>query len=209
MLRNARVCKGTGVLCPLIQTIVNCPFKRTARFEARTPFVLGTMPDGYTTRSEHSRSAQSRYATKSYHYQPDANDVRADVRLRSNTSLPRAQVLCENNEPTSVAGPVYSENTPRRSTPRLQHKQPVNGLRDLSMPNTYPVPTTSPRRTPDGKAHYSMASEYSSLSPRSLPQKKRKDNGFRMTLRRFFGRKSSRGPAQVIGPAQNHRSVRK
>lgn len=54
-----------------------------------------------------------------------------------------------------------------------------------------------------------MASEYSSLSPRSLPQKKRKDNGFRMTLRRFFGRKSSKPPPRIAGTAQNHRSVRK
>lgn len=185
-----------------------CPFKRTARFEARTQFVLVTMPDGYTTRSEHSRSAQSGYVTKGYHYQPDATDVRADVRLRSNTSLPRSQALGENSEPTILAGQVYSENTPRRSTPRLQHKQPVNGLRDLSVPTAYPVSTTSPRRSPNGRAHYSMASEYSNLSPKSLPQMKRKDNGFRMTLRRFFGRKSSRRPPQVPGPAQNHGSVR-
>lgn len=166
------------------------------------------MPDGYTTRSEHSRSALSGYVTKDYHYQPDATDIRADVRLRSNTSLPRAQVLCENSEPTISASQVYSENTPRRSTPRLQHKQPVNGLRDLSMPTAYPPSTSSPRRTPDGKAHYSMASEYSTLSPRSLPQRKRKENGFRMTLRRIFGRKSSRSPPQIPGPAQNHQSVR-
>ena len=166
------------------------------------------MPDGYAIRSEHSRSAQSAYATKSSHYHPDANDIRADVRLRSNNSLPRAQVLCENDEPTSLAGQVYSENTPRRSTPRLQHKQPVNGLRDLSMPLAHPVSTTSLRRNPDGKAHYSMASESSNLSPRSLPQKKRKENGFRMTLRRFFGRKPSRGPIQIIGPAPTHRNVR-
>lgn len=166
------------------------------------------MPDGYTTRSEHSRSALSGYVTKDYHYQPDATDIRADVRLRSNTSLPRAQVLCENSEPTISASQVYSENTPRRSTPRLQHKQPVSGLRDLSMPTAYPPSTSSPRRTPDGKAHHSMASEYSPLSPRSLPQRKRKENGFRMTLRRIFGRKSSRSPPQIPGPAQNHQSVR-
>lgn len=166
------------------------------------------MPDGYTTPSEHSRSALSGYGTKSYHYQPDATDVRADVRLRSNTSLPRAQVLCENSEPTILASQVYSENTPRRSTPRLQHKQPVNGLRDVLTPTAYSPSMSSPRRTPDGKAHHSMASEYSALSPLSSPQRKRKDNGFKMTLRRIFGRKSSRGPAQTLGPAQTHQSVR-
>ncbi|KAA6408646.1 MAG: hypothetical protein FRX48_07728 [Lasallia pustulata] len=164
------------------------------------------MPDGFAIRSEHSQSAQSAYATKSYHYHPDANDIRADVRLRSNNSLPRAQVLCENDEPTSLAGQVYSENTPRRSTPRLQHKQPVNGLRDLSVPLAHPMATIPPRRNPNGKAHYSMASEFSNLSPRSLPQMKRKENGFRMTLRRFFGRKPSRGPIHITGPAPNRRN---
>ncbi|MCJ1304486.1 hypothetical protein MMC08_007298 [Hypocenomyce scalaris] len=165
------------------------------------------MPDGGVIRSEHCRSAQSANTIKSYHYGPDAHWVSADIGLRSNASLPRAQISCENNEPTSVVGQAYSGNTPRHSPPRLQHKQPVNGLRARSMPRADPVPTASPRTpSPNGKAHYSMASDYSNVSPKNSPKKKRKDNGFRMTLRRFFGRKSTGGQSHVAGSAQSHRS---
>ena len=168
------------------------------------------MPDGSVICSEYPRSAQSANTSKSYHYGPDAYGVRADIGLRSNASLPRAQISSESNEPTSVVGQVYSGNTPRHSPPRLQHKQSVNGLRDRSMPRADPVPTASPRTPPpNGKAHYSMASDYSNVSPKNSPKKKRKDTGFRMTLRRFFGRKSTRGQSHVAGSAQSHRSVRK
>lgn len=141
-------------------------------------------------------------------YGPSVPQSLTSLPLQSNPSLRHVQTAPVQDGSTADQTPPsgrYTDSSPKRSPPRLQHKRSMEGLRQASNPirnaSSHSPPTSSPGGLPRDYPQSKPGKGNSSL--------KREKSTLRTVMRRLFGRRTGQGKRSggVKQPAELHRSV--